>query len=94
MELGLSPIISAGLVLQFVVGLRLITADLSIRKDRELYEGLQKILALLIGSGQAVAYILSGTYGPLEQIGAGNALLILLQLIISSFLVIMLDEML
>lgn len=91
MELGLSPIISAGLVLQFVVGLRLITADLSIRKDREMYEGLQKILALLIGSGQAVAYIFSGTYGPLEQIGAGNALLILLQLTISSFLVIMLD---
>ncbi len=36
----------------------------------------------------------SGTYGTIEQIGKGNAILIMLQLTFAGYVVIMLDEML
>jgi protein transport protein SEC61 subunit alpha len=94
MELGLSPVISAGWILQILVGLRVIEADLSIAEDKRLYDGCQKLLAMILAVGEGIAYILSGAYGSLDQIGTGNAMLILLQLTISSFIVILLDEML
>lgn len=59
-----------------------------------LYDGCQKLLAMILAVGEGVAYIMSGAYGSLDQIGAGNAMLILLQLSVSSFIVILLDEML
>ena len=43
---------------------------------------------------EGLAYIWSGAYGDLNQIGAGNALLILLQLTFAGIIVTMLDEML
>jgi protein transport protein SEC61 subunit alpha len=49
---------------------------------------------MILAVGEGIAYILSGAYGSLDQIGTGNAMLILLQLTISSFIVILLDEML
>jgi protein transport protein SEC61 subunit alpha len=94
MELGLSPVISAGWILQILVGLRLIQADLSTREDKVLYDGCQKLFAMILAMGEGIAYIMSGAYGSLDQIGTGNAMLILLQLTVSSFLVILLDEML
>ena len=94
MELGLSPVISAGWILQILVGLRIVDADLSIAEDKKLYDGAQKLLAIILAVGEGIAYILSGAYGSMDQIGTGNAMLILLQLTISSFIVILLDEML
>lgn len=49
---------------------------------------------MILAFGEAFAYTWSGAYGSLDQIGAGNALLIILQLTISGFIVILLDEML
>lgn len=43
---------------------------------------------------EGMAYIWSGAYGDINQIGAGNALLILLQLTFAGVVVTMLDEML
>lgn len=43
---------------------------------------------------EAMAYIWSGAYGDINQIGAGNAVLILVQLTFAGVVVTMLDEML
>ena len=42
--------------------------------------GAQKLLAVLITIGEAVAYVVSGIYGDVRELGAGNAILIILQL--------------
>lgn len=49
---------------------------------------------MVLAFGEAFAMVWSGTYGSLDQIGAGNAILIVLQLTISGFIVILLDDML
>merc|ERR1712078_583067 len=59
-----------------------------------LMEGAQKFVGLLITVGQAVAYVVSGMYGSVGDLGIVNAALIILQLCAASVLVMCLDEML
>lgn len=94
MELGLSPVISAGWILQLLIGTGIITADLRTEQDNKLFEASQKLLAMILAFGEAFAYVWSGAYGNLEQVGLVNATLIILQLTASGFIVILLDEML
>merc|ERR1711920_1203198 len=44
--------------------------------------------------GEAVAYVMSGMYGDLRELGAGNAIIIILQLFFAGVIVILLDELL
>jgi len=89
--LGLSPIISAGWILQLLIGVGIISADMRTEQDSRLFEASQKLLAMLLAFGEAFAYVWSGAYGNLEQIGFVNASLIVLQLTASGFIVILLD---
>lgn len=41
--------------------------------------GAQKLLGVIITLGEAVAYVLSGMYGPIQDLGSFNASLIILQ---------------
>ncbi|KAE8791631.1 Phytochrome A type 4 [Hordeum vulgare] len=56
--------------------------------------GAHKLLGILIAIGEAVAYVLSGMYGSVSQLGTGNAILIILQLFFGGIIVICLDELL
>merc|ERR1719275_217395 len=94
MELGISPIVTSGLVMQLLAGSKIIDVDHSVREDRALFSGAEKLLGILITIGEAVAYVLSGMYGDVRELGAWNALLIITQLFMAGIIVILLDEML
>lgn len=94
MELGISPIVTSGLVMQLLAGSKLIDVDQSLKEDRELFSGAQKLFGIVITVGEAVAYVLSGMYGDVTELGAGNCLLIILQLFLAGIVVILLDELL
>jgi len=94
MELGISPIVTSGLVMQLLAGSKMIEVDQSLKEDRALFSGAQKLFGILITLGEAVAYVVSGMYGNVSDIGAFNAILIILQLLCAGVLVIILDEML
>lgn len=94
MELGISPIITSGMVMQMLAGARLIEVDQNVKEDRALFQGAQKLFGILITIGEAIAYVLSGMYGDLSSIGAGNAILIITQLFCAGLIVLTLDEML
>uniref|UniRef100_A0A0D9VXP2 Translocon Sec61/SecY plug domain-containing protein n=1 Tax=Leersia perrieri TaxID=77586 RepID=A0A0D9VXP2_9ORYZ len=94
MELGITPIVTAGTFVQLLVGSNLIRADSSNRQDRALLSAAQKLLSIVITAGEATAYVLSGAYGSVGDLGAGNAILIVLQLMFGGMVVIFLDELL
>ncbi|KAF2305338.1 hypothetical protein GH714_004065 [Hevea brasiliensis] len=94
MELGITPIVTSGLVMQLLAGSKIIEVDNSVREDRALLNGAQKLLGILIAVGEAVAYVLSGMYGSVSQLGVGNAILIIIQLCFAGIIVICLDELL
>lgn len=69
MELGISPIVTAGLVMQLLSGAKIIAVDESVKEDRAMFNGAQKLFGLLITIVEAVAYVTSGMYGDMKDIG-------------------------
>merc|ERR1712072_1125456 len=94
MELGISHIVTSGLVMQLLAGSKIIEVDQSSKSDRELFQGAQKLFGMIITLGEALAYVLSGMYGDIKELGATNAILIIIQLFVAGVIVIVLDELL
>eukprot|EP00834_Sanchytrium_tribonematis_P008039 NODE_839_length_3588_cov_1.240183.p1 type:complete len:447 gc:universal NODE_839_length_3588_cov_1.240183:332-1672(+) len=94
MELGITPIITSGMIMQLLVGANLVEVDYSVREDRVLFNAAQKLFAMLLTFGQAFASVMSGIYGKPSDLGAGIVILLILQLFIAGVIVILLDELL
>lgn len=90
MELGIGPIVTAGLVMQLLSGSKIISVDFGNPEDRALFTGGQKVLALFMTAFQAIAYIVGQAYGVLDPT---SALLVFLQLFIAGIIVILMDEL-
>lgn len=94
MELGISPIMTSGLVLQLLAGAKIIDVDESNKEDRALFNGAQKLVGFIITLFEAIAYVGGGMFGPVSEIGFFTATLIVLQLFVAGVICILLDEML
>ncbi|MBS7607931.1 MAG: preprotein translocase subunit SecY [Candidatus Bathyarchaeia archaeon] len=90
MELGIGPIVTAGLILQLLVGSAMIECDMSKPEDRALFTAASKVLALILTGVQASAYIISGMYG---QLPGTITIIIFLQLLAAGMIVMLLDEL-
>jgi preprotein translocase SecY subunit len=94
MELGIGPIVTAGLILQLLVGSAIIQADMSDPQDRGLFTVASKFFSILLTGIQASAYIISGMYNPSGGVLPGTtSLVIFMQLLASGVIVILLDEL-
>ena len=94
MELGISPIVSASLILELLAGVRLLTYDPNNREERAVFEGFQKMVALAITAVEAIAYVSSGMYGDPSRIGVVMCAVIVFQLMVATMICILLDELL
>ncbi|KAI6206168.1 hypothetical protein M3Y94_00876500 [Aphelenchoides besseyi] len=93
MELGISPIVTSGMIMQLLAGAKLLEVG-DTPKDRALFNGAQKLFGMVITVGQAVVYVSTGMYGQPSEIGIGICSLIVLQLVIAGLIVLLLDELL
>jgi len=93
MELGISPIVTSGLIMQLLAGAKIIEVGDSPR-DRALFSGAQKLFGMIITIGQAIVYVMTGMYGVPSEMGMGICLLIVIQLFIAGLIVLLLDELL
>ncbi len=91
MELGIGPIVTAGLIMQMLSGSKLINVDFSDPDDRMLFTGAQKVLAIFMTIIQIIAYMVAGAYG---QLLIPTAAMIFVQLFVAGIIVILLDELL
>ncbi|NLE05960.1 MAG: preprotein translocase subunit SecY, partial [Crenarchaeota archaeon] len=94
MELGIGPIVTAGLILQLLSGSSLIKCDMSNPQDRGLFTIASKVFSIVLTGVQGGAYLLAGMYGSIAEIGAIAAVVIFFQLIVVGVFVILLDELL
>ncbi|MFX1481640.1 MAG: preprotein translocase subunit SecY [Promethearchaeota archaeon] len=90
MELGIGPIVTAGLVMQLLSGSKIINVDFGDSEDRALFTGGQKVLAMFMTAFQAIAYILGNAYGSL---GPVQQVIVFAQLFTSGIIVILMDEL-
>ncbi len=96
MELGIGPIVTAGLILQVLAGAKIIDINLSDPESRRIFTAAQKTLAILFGVFEATMYVIGNKYwaGTGVQPSLAIKLIVILQLSIASFIVILMDEML
>ncbi|RKP15780.1 Sec61, alpha subunit 2 [Rozella allomycis CSF55] len=71
MELGITPIVTSGMIIQLLAGAGFIQVDHSIKEDRDLYNAAQKLFAMIMTLGQAVVQVVNGFYGDPKDLGAG-----------------------
>jgi preprotein translocase subunit SecY/protein transport protein SEC61 subunit alpha len=90
MELGIGPIVTAGLILQLLVGSAIIKCDMSNAEDRGLFTSASKVFSIVLTGIQAGAYIISGMYG---AIAGGTMIVIFLQLLGAGVIVMLMDEL-
>jgi preprotein translocase SecY subunit len=90
MELGIGPIVTAGLILQLLAGSSIIKCDMSDSEDRGLFTTASKVFTVVLTGIQAAAYIISGMYGALP---GPTMLVIFLQLIGTGIIVMLMDEL-
>ena len=91
MELGIGPIVTAGLILQLLAGSGMIGCDMSNPDDRMLFTTASKIFSFILIGVQAFAYIIGGVYGALP---AQASVLVFTQLMIAGLVLMLLDELL
>ena len=90
MELGIGPIVTAGLILQLLAGSAMIKCDMSNSEDRGLFTIASKVFSILLTGVQASAYIISGMYGILP---GPTIIVVFLQLIGAGVVVMLMDEL-
>jgi preprotein translocase SecY subunit len=99
MELGIGPIVTAGLILQLLVGSQMIECDMSNPEDRGLFTTASKVFSIILTGAQATAYIIGGMYNTTTSAGvsvglsSATAIVVLLQLLASGIIVMLLDEL-
>ncbi len=90
-ELGIGPIVTAGLIMQILVGSKIINVNMGDPEERSLYTGAQKVMSVLMTIIEATAFLIGGTYGTDLQLV--EQVTILFQLLASGIIIILLDEM-
>jgi len=87
--MGIGPIVSASIILQLLVGGKIIKLDLSQPRDKALFQGTQKLLAIIFTILEAAILVLTGALAPA---GPQFVWIMLLQMFIGGILIIFLDE--
>jgi len=90
MELGIGPIVTAGLILQLLVGSAMIQCNMSDPQDRALFTTASKVFSIVLTGVQAAAYIIGGMYG---AITGPIAIIVFLQLVAAGVIVLLMDEL-
>ena len=93
-ELGIGPIVTSGLIMQLLLGSKMINVDMSDPYDRSMFSGTQKVMAIFLTVFNIVAYIVGGAFGRPQELGLQNVVIIFLQLLFSGIIIVLLDELL
>ena len=91
MTLGIGPIVTAGIILQLLVGSKIINWDMKRPDSRKKFQTWNKTLAIAFAFIEGAAYVMAGAVPTLDDFGI--KLFVILQLAAGGVLVILLDEL-
>ena len=87
--LGIGPIVSASIILQLLVGGKIVNLDLSKPEDKAYFQGTQKLLAIIFTLFEAAVLVLTGA---LPASSPDLVWILILQITVGGILIIFLDE--
>jgi preprotein translocase subunit SecY len=89
MTLGIGPIVTASIILQLLVGSKIIPWDLKTHEGRKKFQGVQKLVVLFFCVFEAIAYT---GFGAITPSSPDFFFIIIIQLAIGGFIVLLMDE--
>ncbi|AWX32057.1 preprotein translocase subunit SecY [Methanosphaera sp. BMS] len=89
LTLGIGPIVTASIVMQLLVGGKLIDLDLSTQEDKAAFQGTQKLLAIIFTLFEGAVLVLTGSLPP---ISGDYTLILIIQMVLGGIIIIYLDE--
>lgn len=97
LSLGIGPIVTASIVLQLLVGAKIINIDMTTHDGRSFFQGIQKLATLFFILFEGCVYVLLGGLSPDPAlIGTSSyfnmQLVLIFQLVIGGLLVLYMDE--
>ena len=96
MHLGIGPIVTGSIIMQLFTGAKIINLDLQDAGDKEIYQGTQKVLVLVMIIVESVPQVfgfLEPSSSIVDEVGLTWArMTIITQLAIGSYLVFLMDE--
>ncbi len=89
--LGIGPIVTASIILQLLVGSKMLPWDLKTKDGKARFQGTQKLLAVFFAVFESIAFVSFGGIQPVSNEASVIGLLIV-QLAFSSLLLMLMDE--
>jgi preprotein translocase SecY subunit len=93
LELGIGPIVTAGLIMQLLAGAEIIKFDFKDPEERGIFTAATKFLTIIVTIAEAAAFIFSGLL-QMETFSFVIITIVFAQLVIATIILMLLDEML
>jgi preprotein translocase subunit SecY len=87
-SLGIGPIVMASIILQLLVGSKILNIDTSSSEGKRYFQGLQKLLVFGFIIFESIVYVLMGGTPAIP----GFELIVIIQLMVGGFLILLMDE--
>jgi len=91
MTLGIGPLVTSSIILQLLVGAKIIDWDLNDPEQKEKYDTIQKLSAIALCFVEAVAFVVGGAVPP-KSPDVFTVTIVVIQLAFGGLIVILLDE--
>ena len=91
-SLGIGPIVTASIILQLLVGSKILNIDTHTPDGKKYFQGLQKLLVLGFIIFESIVFVVMGGFSPDSSLGSWGVPIIIFQLMIGGFAILIMDE--
>jgi len=91
-SLGIGPIVTASIILQLLVGSKILNIDTSTHEGKRFFQGLQKLLVLFFIVFEAIIYVVMKGLAPDPRLGSYGPSIVIIQLILGGLVILFMDE--
>ncbi len=91
-SLGIGPIVMASIILQLLVGSKILDIDTSTDEGKKFFQGLQKLLVFFFILFEAIIYVVMKGLAPNASLGNYGPILLIFQLVLGGLAILFMDE--
>ena len=91
-SLGIGPIVTASIILQLLVGSKILDIDTHTAEGKKYFQGLQKLLVIFFIIFESLVFVLMGGLSPSPSLGTLGPILMIIQLMLGGFAILFMDE--
>jgi len=91
-SLGIGPIVMASIILQLLVGSKILDIDTSTAEGKKFFQGLQKLLVFFFILFEAIVYVVMRGLAPEPSLGSYGPIILITQLCLGGLAILFMDE--